>query len=334
MSSWFKFFRKLLQNEIVLLIVSVVIPTCNRPNLVVRAVRSALAQTLAEIEVIVVIDGVDPVTHTALTKIHDERLVVLELSENQGAPNARNQGVLKASGRWIAFLDDDDEWFPEKLEKQLTIVHADRSASKKMVLTCRLQVGNTLGKYYVVPRRLPDEDEPISEYLFVRKGLFRSEGSVITSTLLVSRDLMLDYPFTLGLKRHQEADWILRVCSDKAGTLAFLDEPLGILHTDRHRPRISETGDWQYSLKWIRDRYDLVTPKAYSAFILTAVAALAAQEKAWSKSFSLLWEAQRHGQTSLSQYLLFLGIWLMPKNLRRMMRERWFSFRNVEEVNL
>ncbi|MEM6352772.1 MAG: glycosyltransferase family 2 protein [Cyanobacteria bacterium P01_D01_bin.14] len=304
--------------------VSVIIPTRNRPNLVVRAVHSALRQTLTEIEVIVVIDGVDPTTQSALAEIQDDRLAILELTENQGAPNARNQGVLKAQSPWIAFLDDDDEWFPEKLEKQLEIAQKFKDRSNSIVVACRLQATNP-HKSYVVPRRLPDEDEPISEYLFVRKGIFRGEGSVITSTLLASRDLLLAYPFTPSLRRHQEADWILRVWGEKAGTLTFLEEPLGILHVDQNRPRVSETGDWRYSLQWIKDRHHLVTPKAYSAFILSAVTALAAREKAWLKSLSLLWEAQRYGRPSFTQYLLFLSMWIFPQDFRRTVREKWFS---------
>ena len=78
--------------------VSVVIPTRNRPTLVVRAVKSALAQTLTDIEVIVVIDGQDPETFEALHAIVDLRVRVISLSESVGGSEARNVGVRAGSG--------------------------------------------------------------------------------------------------------------------------------------------------------------------------------------------------------------------------------------------
>src|SRR5215475_11016084 len=101
--------------------VSVVIPTLARPDLVARAVRSALAQTVENIEVIVVIDGPDDETPPALAAIGDARLRVVQLAERGGAPNARNSGVRAALAPWTALLDDDDEWLPNKLEIQLDL---------------------------------------------------------------------------------------------------------------------------------------------------------------------------------------------------------------------
>src|SRR5262252_3157848 len=102
-------------------LVSVVIPSRNRPGIIGRAVRSALAQTFSLIEVIVVIDGPDRQTEQALAQIEDPRVRVVALNEPVGAQEARNTGVREARGPWIAFLDDDDEWLPTKLERQLEV---------------------------------------------------------------------------------------------------------------------------------------------------------------------------------------------------------------------
>src|SRR3954464_7324232 len=95
--------------------VSVVIPTRFRPDMVVRAVRSALSQSEGPREVIVVIDGPDQATSMSLRGIDDGRLVVHEAPSNGGPGRARNAGVAMCSGEWIAFLDDDDEWMSTKL---------------------------------------------------------------------------------------------------------------------------------------------------------------------------------------------------------------------------
>lgn len=99
-------------------LVSCVIPTHFRPDLVCRAVKSALAQTYRHLEVIVVDDSKSDETHLALKQfgsavkyIRNERAV--------GAPHSRNLGIDSACGEFVAFLDDDDVWLPEKTEVQL-----------------------------------------------------------------------------------------------------------------------------------------------------------------------------------------------------------------------
>lgn len=132
-------------------LLSVVIPTYNRPQLVVRAVRSALRQTLDEIEVIVVMDGPDEATWQVLSEIEDPRLKVQPLSQHVGAAEARNIGVTEARSRWIAFLDDDDEWLPQKLEIQLKT--ALQSYHDYPMITCRF-IARTEIEDFVWPWRV------------------------------------------------------------------------------------------------------------------------------------------------------------------------------------
>src|SRR5579859_7824272 len=99
--------------------VSVVIPVYNRTAELRRAVRSVLAQTYADLELIVVDDASSEDIAGALDGIDDPRLKLIRKSVNQGAAAARNTGIQAATGRWVAFLDSDDEWLPQKLELQL-----------------------------------------------------------------------------------------------------------------------------------------------------------------------------------------------------------------------
>ena len=115
-------------------IISTIIPTRNRPDLVYRAVESALNQTWQSIEVIVVIDGPDDATVAALDRITDPRLKKILLPENRGVAAARNAGIQVAKGSWIALLDDDDRWLPEKLERQMKI--AGESSYSLPIVSC------------------------------------------------------------------------------------------------------------------------------------------------------------------------------------------------------
>jgi glycosyltransferase involved in cell wall biosynthesis len=97
--------------------VSVIIPTYNRAAKMGNAIESALAQTVTDLEVIVVDDGSSDDTRKILEEICGDR-VRYYVQTNQGASAARNKGIEEARGEWIAFLDSDDLWEKEKLEWQ------------------------------------------------------------------------------------------------------------------------------------------------------------------------------------------------------------------------
>ena len=78
-----------------------------------------LVQTYQQLEIVVVIDGQDPLTTAALADIRDDRLRWIEVKETVGGSEARNIGIRNATGNWVALLDDDDEWLPTKLEEQM-----------------------------------------------------------------------------------------------------------------------------------------------------------------------------------------------------------------------
>jgi hypothetical protein len=304
--------------------VSVVIPTCSRPELVTRAVRSALAQTHDNIEVIVVIDGPDDVTGDALAEIADPRLRVVALAERGGAPNARNVGAGEARAPWTALLDDDDEWLPEKLAVQLAVA---KDAQVPMpIVACRL-VNRTPRGEWLMPRRLPAADEPLSEYLTVRRGPFHGDGFIQTSTIMAPTELLRRVPFTVGLRRMQELDWTLRAVSHDDVDLLYAAEPLVLWHQDEDRPRISLASPWEAQLEWLKRSRDLLTPRAYAAVLMSVISSMAAPTRSTKVLAELLREARRHGRPGVIDYLTFTQIWLIPPRLRHTLRDKVLSRR-------
>jgi glycosyltransferase involved in cell wall biosynthesis len=99
--------------------ISVIIPTHNRRSSLMQAVASALAQTLQDIEIIIVDDGSTDGTEDAVTAIASPKIRFFRFTQNRGGAAARNEGIRQASGEYIAFLDDDDTWTPDKLELQM-----------------------------------------------------------------------------------------------------------------------------------------------------------------------------------------------------------------------
>ena len=296
-------------------LVSVIIPTARRPNLVLRAIGGALDQTMREIEVIVVVDGPDPETLEALASIADPRLRVVALPANVGAGGARNAGVAEARAGWIAFLDDDDEWFPRKLEIQWQT--ALQCACPHPIVSCRLLVRSPQGDL-VWPRRTPAPGEPISEYVFCQKGLRGGDGLILQPTILTTKDLMLRVPYRQGLPRHNDVDWLLRAAVIEGVQPVFVPdpEPLGIWHMDTGRPRISNTADWRYSLAWANANRGLMTPHAYASFVLIWASSTAARGGCWTAFWKLPWEAFAHGKPRVIDLLAHLIVWLVPVRLR------------------
>ena len=99
--------------------VSVVVPTRNRSGLLMMTLRSVLSQQGVNVEVIVVDEGSSDDTSALLAGLDDPRIRVIRHDTPQGLPAARNHGAAEARAEWLAFIDDDDLWAPDKLARQL-----------------------------------------------------------------------------------------------------------------------------------------------------------------------------------------------------------------------
>lgn len=104
--------------------VSVIIPTYNRAGVIRRSIDSVLAQTFDDMEIIVIDDGSTDNMGEIVQSIPDERIRYIPCETNRGTSAARNEGLKVAQGKYIAFLDSDDEWLPEKIEKQVALMES------------------------------------------------------------------------------------------------------------------------------------------------------------------------------------------------------------------
>ena len=306
--------------------VTVVIPTRNRPQLVVRAVASAFAQTHRPKEVIVVVDGRDDATVSALAALGDLRLRTIVLPTSCGSNNARNQGAASAASEWIAFLDDDDEWLPQKLETQLTY------AASADIVSSRFFSQSSHGTM-IWPKRLPEVGERIGDYLFNRRSIFNGEAAIITSTLLVRRAVFDQMPFSTSLRRHQDTDWVIRAI-DRGARAIYAPEPLVRFNDDVGRLRISTSYDWRQSLDWIRSVRGFLGPRAYAGFVLTSVGSAASDKREWVAFPFLLREAIEKGRPTALHLVLYLGMWLFSQQTRQKARSllAWYRYRRTRFV--
>lgn len=196
--------------------VSVVIPTYNSAPFVVRAVESALAQTIEDVEVLVIDDGSEDGTADALHPYLDR---IRYLSQpNSGRSVARNHGIDLARGTYIAFLDADDWWHPNKLSQQTRILESSRDTV--LVHTGFRLVGPT-GRMRLWTSTAENQEviQPAFERLIFRNVI----GS--PSSVLVRRQPLLDVGgFNESLSGTEDWDLWLRLTVERP--IGYIDEPL------------------------------------------------------------------------------------------------------------
>ena len=165
--------------------VSVVMPLYNKAEYVGAAVRSVLEQTFTDLELVVVDDGSTDGSAAVVQEMTDRRIRLLR-QENAGAPAARNAGIAAARGCWIAFLDADDTWRPEKLARQLAVLEREPD----LVWAAGAYIWSAPGPK-IIERNLSDQSWFRSPEVIEDGLLLVDFPNLWTGTVLVRRDLLL-----------------------------------------------------------------------------------------------------------------------------------------------
>jgi glycosyltransferase involved in cell wall biosynthesis len=265
-----------------------VIPTRFRPKAVCKAVRSVMAQTVPVLECIVVIDGPDAETIAALGQMDYAALKVLALDENVGGSEARNLGARAAEGEWVGYLDDDDEWLPEKLEKQLGLLEGVERPPQ-VLFSRYLDRGPK--EDLLRPRRFLHAGETMSDYLMCNLSFLGGfEGCPQTSTWLIRRELLLKVPFTRGLKAFQDIDWLLHAFAVPGVYSLGAEESLVIFHNEKTSARVSLKVDQRFCHEWGEANREYFTAVAYGYYLVVFCLNRAVIE---GKSRKLRWQLLR-----------------------------------------
>ncbi len=211
--------------------VSVIIPTHCRPDLLRRAIRSALEQTHRDLEVIVIENGRSHDSRAIVEAFARANAPVRYLYRSEPDPHAaRNAGILAARGRFCAFLDDDDEWLPEKLQRQLACFERDPRLG---LVTCGAWRVNERGEEKMVESRsyhgVPSLKALVTEWCFI----WSLSGVVIRRECFDRTGLFSLRYFVAG-----DYDLYLRIARDYP--IAMVDEPL--FRYRQHEGNLS--GNW------------------------------------------------------------------------------------------
>jgi len=216
-------------------LISVIIPSHNRPVELVRAVTSALNQTWKNLEIVVIddassedmtpfqdfMDAFQGQKSQASEKPTSANIQWIKLTENHGACHARNLGLKSAKGEFINFLDDDDELFPDKLQKQVQKFFNSNDPQLAVVTSHMVDVRS--GDEILTLNRHKGSLYPAILGSWLVKGIHTS---------LFKREKLVSLGgFDEALEANQEYDLMIRLMEEH--TVDYVDEPLCIAHRSR-----------------------------------------------------------------------------------------------------
>jgi glycosyltransferase involved in cell wall biosynthesis len=240
---------------------SIVIPVKNRSELLTRALLSIRNQSCSNFEVIVVDDHSDEDMAVVAARFTDLRLtLVRQTHDKKGACAARNLGGSLAQGSYIAYLDSDDIFLPDKLQT----ISDHVAVSQPGLIASRLLVYRGDDRLQLRPSRAPGTDEEISEFYFVHDERIQS------SSIVVRRDVALSTEWNEALRKVQDPDFFIRA-RRASSTLLFIDQPLAVLFDDQADARISSSSAEESIRAWLDSPLCPLTPKARAGFVLYAL---------------------------------------------------------------
>ncbi|MCM1235414.1 MAG: glycosyltransferase family 2 protein [Ruminococcus flavefaciens] len=194
-------------------LVSVVIPTHNRADMIHDAILSVLNQTYSNIEVLVVDDCSGDNTEYVIKELQDKRIIYIRHEENLGACAARNTGIKYARGEFIAFQDSDDIWESHKLETQITIMEKTNAP----VSFCgMMQFDPCLPKNRYLPINLREG--------FVSHDKIMEFSLASTQCIVAKKECFYNVQFDENLPRLQDWDLLMRM--SKYYSVYFIDKAL------------------------------------------------------------------------------------------------------------
>lgn len=235
--------------------ISIIIPTYNSSRFIKRTIGSVLAQTFRDWELIIVDDCSKDSTELAVREFtkFDKRIKFLKTPENSGGPaTPKNIGIENAVGEYVAFLDHDDEWFPEKLEKQLHVFQNTKDENLGLV-SCGANLINKKNKRFSIynPKNIKVDFPEI----LLRNPIY-SNSSVLIKKSVIDKVGERDY----NMKYSEDWDMWIRICKN-GFKIQFIDKPLFNYHfhdtnvTKATKDKLLKVRDAEYVFNKHQDLY-------------------------------------------------------------------------------
>lgn len=226
-------------------LVSVILPTYNRAGLLPRAIDSVMGQSMDDWELLIIDDGSTDDTVDVVRSYGDPRIRLEAHDHNMGGSAARNTGLRLARGRFVAFLDSDDEWLPGNLERQSAELEREPEIA---AVVC--------GKEMIPPSGPPTirvvafSDDPYEDILAFEHGGFTTTVVMLRGSLTVEEGLLFDEE----LPAYEEWDLLLRLA--KRHPIKAIPDQLVVQHYEDEIDRVSNPQGELRALTLIRAKYE------------------------------------------------------------------------------
>jgi glycosyltransferase involved in cell wall biosynthesis len=237
-------------------LVTVIVPTFNRRTTIITALESALRQDFPSFEVIIVDDAsTDGTADFLRSQSYSVPVCVVQQSENRGPAAARNLAISRASGKYIAFLDSDDQWLPEKLAKQVAAMEQCTNPDK-VLLYSRTRVLQR-GRSIVRPTAPIADGEDPADYLFL------NQGYIPVPAVMVTTKMARQTPFQPQLRLHEDWDWYIRLWQTGV-RFVMLPEVLSVIDDRASHNRASDPRP-ERSFSVLENWRSVISHRAYLA---------------------------------------------------------------------
>lgn len=227
--------------------ISVIIPAYNSADYISRCIDSVLNQTFQDFEILIIDDGSTDNTREIIESYTDKRIICLK-QENAGPAAARNKGLEQAKGEYIAFLDADDMWTPDKLETQIKCFSEN---NKLCLVFSALQLINENREVFHIKKHKKYSNDELLKQLLTDYP----ENIPLPSTVMLKKSYLDETGF-FNPKLYTGEDFDLWLRLILKGEFCYIDEPL----TLRYKPKTSLTNSIDYSVtekchKEVLDRF-------------------------------------------------------------------------------
>lgn len=265
--------------------VSIIIPAFNSSRSIGKTLDSLVNQTFKDFEVIIIDDcSKDVLELEALLEGYKQLdLTLLKHGVNKNGAAARNTGIKRALGEYIAFLDSDDQWENDKLEKYLCLTSDYQDDN--YIFYSKIRVLKNDGSQPIErPTRTIDEGEHVSDYLFVSHELIQ------TSTILLKTSLAKEILFDERFIRHQDYDFVIRAQDFFNAKFVFLDQALTCYTSDLNAVSrsisLGESSDYCYY--WLNEMSPYMTEEAINCYQFFFLAKKLKREKKYLSFFKVM----------------------------------------------
>lgn len=282
--------------------VSVVIPIFNRAGIFSRTLGSVLNQSYRDIEVLIIDDNSDDIAELErlLQQFNDPRIFLYKNSENMNGAFSRNIGIIKATGSYIAFMDSDDVWAEDKIEKQVQLAE---TLNENIVITCLSRVVRQRFEE-IMPVRPIGRDQSVADFLFAH------DGYIPTSSIFLPTGLARKNLFNEKLRRHQDYDFLMRI--QRLGvSFHTINEPLLTFYANHTEKSEKRGGGYEVSEAFLKEYSDYFDVASKNYFWLKNIGYYKSRAgKKWS-AFKELVAGKRYIQVKLKDIAVYSSYYLI-----------------------